>query len=248
LGRLEKEIFMPQRCLVVGAIGGDRQKDLGLKFGAEVAKRGWIVLSGGEVKDSDEIKNATMLGADGAAKRDGTVARLVGILPSTSVRWRRPSPRHLFLETGLPHNVRNLIDGVTPDVVVVFGGSRGTLAEAAFAMAAGRRLIFCNALERLKQNFEKYFGADTNEIDSRTYFDEPVYMYPNAFATAQTSASLLALLRHTLVNASDVAPSQLIDAVADCDCVIGQTTGFPGLPNTSGSCERFEAIISEISS
>jgi uncharacterized protein (TIGR00725 family) len=240
-------MFMPGRCLVVGAIGGDRQRALGVAFGAEVAKRGWILLSGGEVADSDEIKNATMLGADGV-EREGAVARLVGILPSKSVRWRRPLPRRLFLETGLPHNVRNLINGVTPDVVVVFGGSRGTLAEAAFARAAGRRLIFCEALGRLKQNVERYFGSGTDETNSRIYFDEPVQMYPNAFATAQTSAGLLALLRHTLVNASDVVPAQLIDAVAECDCVIGRTTGFPGLPNIPGSRERFEAIISEISS
>ena len=237
---------MPERCLVVGAIGGDRQKELGMAFGTVVAKCGWILLSGGEVADSDEIKNATMLGADGA-ESEGAVARLVGILPSKSARWRRPSPKRLFLETGLPHNVRNLINGVSPDVVVVFGGSRGTLAEAAFARAAGRPLIFCEALGRLKQNVERYFGAGTDENNSRVYFDEPVKVYPNAFATAQTSAGLLASLRQTLVNASDVAPAQLIDAVAG-NGVMGRTTGFPGLPNMPGSRDRFEAIISEISS
>ena len=237
---------MPERCFVVGAIGGDRQRSLGVAFGSEVAKRGWILLSGGEVADTDEIKNATMLGAD-SAERQGAVARLVGILPSKSVLWRQPSFRRLFLETGLPHNVRNLINGVTPDAVVVFGGSRGTLAEAAFARAAGRPLIFYNAVGRLKQNVERYFGAGTDENDTSIFFDEPLRMFPNAFERTQTSAGLIALLRHTLVNADDVAPAQLFDTVAAYR-IIGRTTGFPGLPNSPGSRERFEAIISEISS
>jgi uncharacterized protein (TIGR00725 family) len=237
---------MPERCLVVGAIGGDRQRSLGVAFGTEVARRGWILLSGGDVADSDEIKNATMLGAD-SAERQGAVARLVGILPSKSEHWRQPSLRRLFLETGLPHNVRNLINGVTPDVVVVFGGSRGTLAEAAFAKAAGRPLIFCNALRRLKKNVEFYFGVGTDKTDTKIFFDEPLKVFPNAFATAQTSAGLLASLRHTLVTAADVALGQVIDAVASYP-VIGPRTGFPGLPNTPRSREQFDATIRRISS
>jgi len=36
------------------------------------------------------------------------------------VHWRRPSARRLFLDSGLSHNIRNVINGRTPDVVVAF--------------------------------------------------------------------------------------------------------------------------------
>ncbi|WP_429226013.1 hypothetical protein [Inquilinus ginsengisoli] len=40
-----------------------------------------------------------------------------------------------------PHNVRNVINGWTPGIVVAFTGTRGTLAEIAFARAARKPVI-----------------------------------------------------------------------------------------------------------
>ena len=76
----------------------------------------------------------------------------------------------LLIHTGLEHNIRNVINGVTPDVIVVFGGSRGTLAEAAFALAAGKKLLFFSGQDgggvvRLRKNFEKYFKKDSMHQD-----------------------------------------------------------------------------------
>jgi SLOG cluster4 family len=95
-------------------------------------RRGWILLTGGQVLEraavepTGAVKDASMLGAHAAA---GEGARLVGILPAKTVRWRRPSARRLFLDTGLPHNVRNVINGRTPDVVVAFAAARGLLLK-----------------------------------------------------------------------------------------------------------------------
>jgi len=90
----------------------------------------------------------------------------------------------LFLDTGLSHNIRNVINGRTPDVVVAFGGSQGTLAEVAFAKAAGREAIFYVGLERLRQNFEKYVGKESAHTDRETYFEEPLRTYPEASGVA----------------------------------------------------------------
>jgi predicted Rossmann-fold nucleotide-binding protein len=123
-----------RRRLIVGVVGGDDNMRGGEELGREIARRGWILLTGGQlmerslVEATGAVKDAAMLGA--VAADDG--ARLAGILPSILIKWRRPSARRLFLDTGLPHNVRNVINGRTPDVVVAFGCSQGTLAEIAF--------------------------------------------------------------------------------------------------------------------
>src|ERR1700694_4185391 len=128
--------MISQRRLIVGVIGGDKQIRPGEELGRVIAGRGWILLTGGQllersvVERRGEVKDASMLGAAAAA---GEGAGLVGIIPASPVHWRRPSARRLFLDTGLPHNIRNVINGRTPNVVAAFGGSQGTLAEVAFA-------------------------------------------------------------------------------------------------------------------
>ena len=153
-----------------------------------------------------------MLGADAAA---GAGARLVGILPATTVRWRRLSARRLFLDTGLPHNVRHVITGRTPDVVVAFGGSQGTLAEVAFAKAAGCEVIFYAGLKRLRQNFEKYFGQGSAHTHRETYFEEPLRTYPEASGPVGTVSGLISLLAQTLAESkeADCAITTLADYV-----------------------------------
>src|SRR6202035_5244467 len=122
------------RRLIVGVIGGDDNMRRGEELGREIARRGWILLTGGQLLERSivvprgAVKDASMLGADSAETESGgaLAARLVGIIPSKTVQWRQPSARRLFLHTGLPHNVRNVINGRTPDIVVAFGGRGGT--------------------------------------------------------------------------------------------------------------------------
>jgi SLOG-like protein len=200
-----------QRQLIVGVIGGDDNMRRGEELGREIARRGWILLTGGQVLEpaivepTSAVKDASMLGADAAA---GDGARLVGILSAKTVRWRRPSARRLFLDTGLPHNVRNVINGRTPDVVVAFGGSHGTLAEVAFAKAAACEVIFYSGLERLRRNFEKYFGKGSAQTDRKTYFEAPLRTYPAASGVGGTASGLIDLLGRRSPKASKlIAPS-----------------------------------------
>jgi predicted Rossmann-fold nucleotide-binding protein len=142
----------------------------GEELGREVTRRGWILLTGGELRqrvdvlrNNGEVKEAAMIGA-AAAQREGLAARLIGILPDRPAAgkpcWHRPSQHRLFLGTGLAHNIRNVINGRTPDVLVAFGGSRGTMAEMAFAIAAGRQVLVHRGFARLLRNFDAYFGQN----------------------------------------------------------------------------------------
>lgn len=233
------------RRVIVGAIGGDGQKSIGLEFGAAVARAGYILLTGGQVKDSDEIKDAVMVGGEQAEGGDA-VARLIGILPGGPIDWDTRLDKRLFLHTGLPHYVRNVINGRTPDVVVVFGGSRGTLAEAAFARAAGKQLFFCGAVARLKSNLEKYFTHASGE-DFDTYFRKPLMTYPEAVGTALTAEGLVTLLAQTLERASDSHGSIATLVANAANRIAASTTGFPGLPGEPISKKKFEDIVAQLS-
>jgi SLOG cluster4 family len=192
-----------------------------------------------------------MLGADSAETESGgaVAARLVGIIPSKTVQWRQPSARRLFLDTGLPHNVRNVINGRTPDIVVAFGGNRGTLAEVAFAQAASREVIFYAGLEQLRRNFEKYFGHGSAHTHQETYFEEPLRTYPEASGASGTVSGLISQLGRTLAECveADCSAVVLADHVEAAARPTGPT-GFPRLPGDAKSKDRFETIIEKMSS
>jgi uncharacterized protein (TIGR00725 family) len=244
-----------QRRVIIGAVGGDRQKDAAKAIGRAVAEAGCILLTGGNPQDSDEVKDAAMVGA-ASAEAGSSVARLIGILPSHAVIWDDSTDRRLFLHTGLKHNLRNVITGVTPDVVVVFGGSRGTLAEAAFAVAAGKPLFFCHSptsVDRLLGNFRKHFSEDDNSgnKDIVEYLGKPVHEFPAAWKVRPSVENLKSRLAELLIQASDTELKQT-ELVTRCIAAatdggpLGQT-GFPGLPGDPTSKARFEAVVERMS-
>jgi uncharacterized protein (TIGR00725 family) len=245
---------MKQRRIVIGAIGGNRQKIAAVAFGKAVAEAGCILLTGGRIRDSDEVKDAAMVGAV-SAEASGSVARLVGILPSDKMGWDETRNRSLFLETGLAHNLRNVINGLTPDVLVIFGGSKGTLAEAAFAVAANKQLFFSgpSVIERLRSNFNTYFVGSNYDQHAclEEYLRMPMIAYRDAWNRSLTVGELTAGLANLLVKASEIAvtPTELVSsciAAATKAGPLGQT-GFPGLPIDPCAKSRFEAIIERIS-
>jgi uncharacterized protein (TIGR00725 family) len=248
-----------RRRLLIGAIGGDAQKASALAFGAAAARAGVIVLTGGGDRCDDEVKNAVIEGA----RTNGEAGRYIGILPGTSdpggkAVWDRRA-NGLLLHTALPHFVRNLINGVTPDVLVAFGGSRGTLAEVAFALAAGKPLFFYgngskgSAVPRLRRNFKECFERD-DEDNVRTFLAEPLRVWPAIAGKAWTADDLLQLLEHRLGLVEDWDKS--VDALVG-QCIAAATmngplgsigpTGFPGLPTDPESKQRFEREIEAIS-
>lgn len=246
-----------QRRVIIGAIGGDRQMSAGLELGKIVTQRGLILLTGGRllpqatVESRGEVKDASMLGAFEAEPHS---ARLIGILPtdgSSRPHWEySEGARQLFLHTGLPHFVRNFINGRTPDVVVAFGGSRGTLAEIAFALKSDRPVIFAaESLARLRARFQEFFGEPSRITEDRhIYFDEPLNAYREAIGLDCNSINLLEMLTTTLHTASEVVDiAGALDSLTGERAVLDEETGFPGLPGDAESKARFESIVRAIS-
>jgi uncharacterized protein (TIGR00725 family) len=246
-----------QRRIIIGAIGGDRQKDAAVALGKAVAQAGCILLTGGELRDSDEVKDAAMLGA-ASALATGSTPRLVGIIPSDMTEWDESVENALFLRTGLKHNFRNVINGLTPDVLIVFGGSRGTLAEAAFALAVRKPLFFCHlpsyqVSERLLKNFYEYFtnAEGIRNHDVETYLEQPLDVFREVWKSAPSIVQLKKELGDFLIGDSNTIGTAR-EAVKRCIAAVGdvsllEKSGFPGLPGDPTAKDRFEEIIKRIS-
>jgi SLOG cluster4 family len=246
-----------QRRAIVGVIGGDKQMSPAVALGKLIAEHEWILLTGGQVlprrtvERKGEVKDASMLGAAEAAP---STARLIGILPGKqpgeSVYWERASGgRRLFLHSGQPHYVRNIINGQTPDVLVAFGGSSGTLAEIAFAKASDRPLLFFpGSLERLRRNFREKLHQGPNVSENlRTYFELPLEAYPEAARVANDVSQLISMLKEVLFGGKEVD-----ELAPELSFICGNElrndeTGFPGLPGDNSSKATFEAIVQEVS-
>jgi len=247
---------MYQRRIVIGVIGGDGLKEAVLSFGKAVAEQGCILLTGGKLQkdesESGEVKDAAMFGAK-SAEATGAVARLIGILPNNESKeiWVT-TDHHLFLDTGLTHNIRNVINGLTPDVLVIFGGGGGTLAEAAFAVAANKPIFFCDlpaSHTRLVKNFKKHFVDSEEDVD--LYLQAP--LAAGAYRDAWNRPLTVDELKNGLANFLKIAPAAFGPTELAKKCVAAAKdaargpTGFPGLPKALETKARFEAIIKRIS-
>ena len=99
------------------------------EVGRFIASRGCVVVTGG----LGEVMAAAHRGAKSAG---GTT---IAILPGESRAEANPWA-DLVVATGVGH-ARNLAVAASGDAVIAVGGSWGTLAEIAFAMRLGRRVV-----------------------------------------------------------------------------------------------------------
>jgi len=115
---------------IVGIMGSHRDDDPSLKrafaLGEGIARRGSVLLTGG----GTGIMRAASKGAAGAG------GLVIGILPDDRQTSRPGYPNefvHIPIYTGMG-NARNVINAMTPDVVIALSGSYGTLSEIVLAL------------------------------------------------------------------------------------------------------------------
>lgn len=118
---------MAQQVSVVGS--GAEHEAAAEEVGRLLASRGCVVVTGG----LGEVMAAAHRGAKSAG---GTT---IAILPGESRADANPWADHV-VATGIGH-ARNLAVAASGDAVIAVGGSWGTLAEIAFAMRLGRRVV-----------------------------------------------------------------------------------------------------------
>ena len=120
---------------VIGVMGSGRPLDeaalsVAKELGAMIARRGWVVLSGGR---AEGVMDAA---SRGAREAGGLV---VGVLPDDDLAG---ASEHLdvAIRTGMGDG-RNVINVLSSDVVIALPGGAGTLSEVALALNADKTVI-----------------------------------------------------------------------------------------------------------
>lgn len=126
----------------MGPGGGATEKDLqqATRLGQLIAKKGWILLTGG--RDAGVMEAASK----GAQQSGGTT---VGILPSST---RQGMSEHIDIPicTGIG-SARNNINILSSDVVIACGNGAGTTSEIMLALKSSKPLILVNPSQNLLQ-------------------------------------------------------------------------------------------------
>lgn len=118
---------MPRQVSVIGS--GAEHEEAAEEIGRLLAERGCVVVTGG----LGEVMAAAHRGAKAAG--GATLAIVPGESREEANRWA-----DYVVVTGIGHG-RNLAVAASGEAVIAVGGSWGTVAEIAFAMRLGRRVV-----------------------------------------------------------------------------------------------------------
>ena len=118
-----------------GTIGeGEREWQTALAIGRGLARKGFIVLTGG-------LGGVMTAASKGAKEAEGTT---IGILPGT----RKTSPANSFVDiaiyTGMGE-ARNAVNVKSCDAAIAIGGEYGTLSEIGLALKGNCPIILLNS-------------------------------------------------------------------------------------------------------
>lgn len=154
----------------VAVVGGSHCSDsvaaLAEETGAELARRGCVVVNGG-------LTGVMEASAKGATSEGGTV---VGISPYED----RDQANHfstVVVSTGIGP-ARNLSVVASADVVIAIGGEWGTLSEIAMARCLGRQVVLLRTWQLQHPDFE---------LDGLHYAESPQGAVNTALELAQSS-------------------------------------------------------------
>ena len=160
------------------------------------------------------------------------------------MEWDTDQACRLFLKTGLSSFERDPINGLTPDVLIVFQGGRGTWCELAYAAAAGKPIRYYKSVEALRRRVKEHVADGV----LKRVLEEALGKYPDVLGKTVTCADLVREIGKALDSArdDDLSPGEIVrQAVSEAfqDRITLGPTGFPGL---GGETQRFEAVVRRI--
>ena len=243
------ETLTGMRRQIVGVIGGDKEvaPSEAREVGAAIAEAGLILCTGGLPGPGGAVKNLSMSGAVGAVSD----ARTIGFLPAGSGFQPEGHPFQLYVQTNLSSTGRNAFTGLTPDAMIVFPGSRGTLTEMAFAWARATPLWLWRSRDFLRGKRRRH---QTPQDHGGTVFDQmtdALAILPPDHAHAYSVDVLAEALEQALDKAPDAdrRPVDLVRAIiARLDGTsTDHETGYPGRRDDPISKRWFESEVLRIS-
>jgi uncharacterized protein (TIGR00725 family) len=145
-----------QRPAIVAVFGSSRKVpkpvlDLALCVGSKIAAQGFVVLTGGTMKEQEHpkaVKNAALKGAapDGdwiGVLQDGNRP---GCRHDGSCADLKPDGKGCVIYSDMGHQ-RNLLEALLCDAAVVLAGAEGTISEAVSTLCLGKPVLFCGSTD-----------------------------------------------------------------------------------------------------
>jgi uncharacterized protein (TIGR00725 family) len=152
--------------IIIGVMGpGEKASNeeihLAYQLGKQIAREGWITLSGG--------RNVGVMDAvcRGAKENKGLT---IGILPGENLIGASQA-LDIPIVTGMG-NARNIINVLTAHVIVVCGMGPGTASEVAMAIKGGKEVVLMGASEVAESFFNEITKND--DILTAQYPDEAI--------------------------------------------------------------------------
>jgi hypothetical protein len=232
---------------IVGVIGGDQDTaDLeAFEVGQAIVRAGMILCTGGRPFPGRAVKDVSMRGAATVA-----AARVIGFLPKHVRAPDPPHDSHLFVETRLPSTGRNAFTGLTPDAMIVFKGSRGTLTEMAFAWARGTPVWLWDSRGFLREKRQHHAVNRDGSGSVRDQMMDALAILPRSEADTYSLEVLDATLDHALDRAPDASgrPLDVVRRIIERTGLTTQDqTGYPGRRDRLSSKDWFEREVVRIS-
>jgi len=138
--------------VIIGVMGPGEgstpeHNELAYELGKAIAAEGWVLLTGGRAFG---VMDAAM---KGAKEKDGLT---IGVLPLHN-QSGASSYADIKLVTGMG-SIRNQINILSSNVIVVIGMAAGTASEVSLAIKADKRIIFLQQ-DELTYNFFRKIGS-----------------------------------------------------------------------------------------
>lgn len=149
------------------------ENELAYELGAAIAKKGWVVLTGGRAFG---VMDAVM---KGASENNGLT---IGVLPGDNTQGSSKNA-HVKIVTGLG-SARNNINVLSSNVIVVLGMAAGTASEVALAIKADKKIILLNQ-DEITTMFFKRIGS--YRIVSTSTVEETINQIKDFVALGQIS-------------------------------------------------------------
>lgn len=145
--------------------------ELAFELGSQIAKNGWLLLTGGR---SFGVMEAALKGAVDSG------GLTLAVLPWENDREASENA-HIRICTGMGSG-RNIINALSSKIIVVIGMAAGTASEVAHALKAGRKVILLNQDEITIRFFKNVGGYKIMVANS---VDETIHMIKDYLSVHQ---------------------------------------------------------------
>jgi predicted Rossmann-fold nucleotide-binding protein len=215
---------------IIAIFGANAPNDDAVKaaakfLGQTIGQRRCILLTGGENKNSGNIKDLAIVGANNANSQ-GYLAPWISVPQNRS---RRPDQedRTLLMDLGLQKHQRNILEAHLCDGAIALPGKDGTISEVGLCLALKRPVVFVGwgpNTKRLPQNWTSILATTKRRVQERSDRITNTQRWINDAYKAASAAPP----NYEMQGQQPHVPTDLQTAAAVVDILLTTIEGRPG--------------------